>query len=97
MSTPRGRLRLIAIAEGTSYLLLLFVTMPLKYWADMPEPNYVVGMAHGLLFMLYVAAALHALVHYRWGFGRAIFLVAGALVPFVSFMLERVLRREEQA
>ncbi len=94
MSSPRSRLRWMALAEGLSYLLLLFVAMPLKYWADWPLGVRYVGWAHGVLFVAYGAAALHALLHYRWGLGRAFYLAAAALVPFVSFALERTLRRE---
>ena len=46
--------RITAILEGISYLLLFALTMPLKYWADMTEPNKVVGYAHGFLFIAYV-------------------------------------------
>ena len=57
-TTSLGRLRLLALAEGISFLLLLFVTMPLKYVFDYPEPNRVVGLIHGLLFVLYVLAVI---------------------------------------
>ncbi|MFN3316530.1 MAG: DUF3817 domain-containing protein, partial [Raineya sp.] len=42
--------RKVAFAEGISYLLFA-LTMPLKYIFKIPEPNYVVGLAHGLLFV----------------------------------------------
>ena len=45
--------RKIAIAEGISYILLLFIAMPLKYWANMPQAVKYTGWAHGLLFVLY--------------------------------------------
>ena len=51
--TPLGRLRIVAFVEGCSYLLL-GITMVLKYRFSMPRPNYVVGMAHGVLFVLLV-------------------------------------------
>ena len=51
-------LRVIRVVEGVSFLLLLGVAMPLKYFADTPQAVSVVGMAHGLLFVaLYLAAA----------------------------------------
>jgi len=46
--TPIGRLRIIAIAEGISYLLFA-ITMPLKYVLEITAPNFYVGAAHGLL------------------------------------------------
>ena len=53
LKTPLGRLRIVAFVEGCSYLLL-GITMVLKYRFSMPRPNYVVGMAHGVLFVLLV-------------------------------------------
>ena len=45
--------RYVGYAEGTSFLLLLGIAMPLKYAADIPEGVEVVGMLHGLLFILF--------------------------------------------
>ena len=53
IKTPLGRLRIIAFIEGFSFLILGF-TMILKYQYAMPHPNYIVGMMHGVLFILYV-------------------------------------------
>ena len=44
--------RIIAIIEGLSYLAF-GITMPLKYMYEITEPNYVIGMLHGLVFLLY--------------------------------------------
>ena len=57
LKTPLGRLRIVAFVEGCSYLLL-GITMVLKYRFSMPRPNYVVGMAHGVLFVLCVVLVL---------------------------------------
>ncbi|WP_246070000.1 DUF3817 domain-containing protein [Mangrovivirga cuniculi] len=65
LKTTLGRFRLIAILEGISYLLFA-ITMPLKYILDIPQPNYVVGMAHGVLFIAYILFALTAIVTYKW-------------------------------
>lgn len=48
------RFRMTALAEGSSFLLLRFVAMPMKYWMGMPKVVTVVGAIHGLLFLLYV-------------------------------------------
>src|SRR5690554_5622402 len=61
-----GRFRLIALLEGTSYLLLLFIAMPLKYMMDMPQMVTWVGRAHGLLFVLYVLAGISVAIDRRW-------------------------------
>ena len=46
--------RYIALAEGISFLILLFIAMPLKYLANMPEPVKLFGMMHGVLFVLFI-------------------------------------------
>ena len=60
LKTSLGRLRVIGWWEGVSFLLLLGVAMPLKYFADWPLGVRYVGMAHGILFLLYVVAAIQA-------------------------------------
>ena len=53
LKTSLGRLRIVAFIEGCSYLLL-GITMVLKYRFSMPRPNYMVGMAHGVLYVVLV-------------------------------------------
>ncbi|MDX2186410.1 MAG: DUF3817 domain-containing protein [Opitutaceae bacterium] len=89
LKSPLGRLRLIANYEGWSYLLLLFVAMPLKYFAGEPGAVRVVGMAHGILFILCVVGALHAHVVYRWTLGRTALILGSTLVPFGTFVVDR--------
>src|SRR5690349_20635048 len=53
-NTSLGRFRAIALLEGLSFVLLLFIAMPLKYLAGMPLGVKMVGWAHGMLFVLYL-------------------------------------------
>ena len=55
--------RMTGLAEGVSFLTLLCVAMPLKYFMGIPEAVRVVGLIHGILFLLYVG--LLALLHVR--------------------------------
>ncbi|HZP15686.1 MAG TPA: DUF3817 domain-containing protein, partial [Nocardioides sp.] len=57
---PVGRVRGVGMIEGTSFLVLLFIAMPLKYFAGMPEVVFWVGLVHGILFLSYAAVALVA-------------------------------------
>ena len=52
--TALKSLTLIGYLEGTSFLLLLFIAMPLKYMLDIPEGVKYIGMAHGILFITYI-------------------------------------------
>lgn len=96
MNTPIGRLRVVGIIEGISYLILLGIAMPLKYLAGIPEVVKVVGWAHGVLFVLYVLALLHVWVVRHWSFGRAALAFVASLLPFGTFLFDKSLRREEQ-
>ena len=89
LSTPLGRVRLLGIIEGWSFVLLLFVAMPLKYLAGYPQAVSVVGMAHGILFLALVAAALQAQVEDEtWPLKRTAIVTLGALLPFGPFVVE---------
>ena len=75
------QLRIVGIIEGISFLVLLGIAMPLKYLADMPRAVSVVGMAHGVLFILYLAAIVHAHVTVRWPMARAHRARGGRVAP----------------
>lgn len=89
---PIPFLRYVALAEAVSYLVLLFVAMPLKYLADLSLAVKWVGWAHGLLFLIFCWALLQAWIAARWSFGRVVLLFVAALLPFVPFFLDKRLR-----
>ena len=87
--TSLGRLRLIAFLEGVSLLVLLGVAMPLKYLAGQPTAVRFVGMAHGLLFVLYVLLLIHVALQQRWSFGKTALALLASVVPFGTFWADR--------
>jgi len=95
LRTPLGRFRLIGMLEGVSFLLLLFVAMPLKYVADIPGPVTVVGMIHGALFALYLAAAAYMAFAAGWRLPRVLGAVAAAILPFGPFVFDLRLRADD--
>ena len=86
------QLRIIGILEGTSYLVLLLIAMPLKYFADSPGAVRIVGMAHGVLFVMFVAWVLMVGYRYRWPFVRYVYAAIASVVPFGTFVFDRTLR-----
>jgi len=93
--TSLGRLRVIGWWEGVSFLLLLGVAMPLKYFADWPLAVRYVGMVHGILFLLYVAAAIQAALDHNWSWKRTALVLAASLLPGGPFVVDaRILRPE---
>ena len=93
LKTALGRLRIVAFMEGCSFLLLGF-TMILKYKFSMPEPNYVVGLAHGILFVLYIFLLLQVSFLHRWSIFKMFMAFIASLIPFGTFYADKVLFRE---
>jgi integral membrane protein len=94
MSATLRTFTTVALIEGISYILLLGVAMPFKYLLDMPLGVKVVGWAHGVLFVAYVALLLSCWVTYKWSFGRVVWYFVASLLPFLPFIVERSLKRE---
>lgn len=83
--TSLGRLRVVGFLEGVSFLVLLGVAMPLKYYWGEPQAVRVVGMAHGVLFLAYLAATLQAMLEHGWTLKRAALVAAASLAPCGTF------------
>lgn len=92
-----SRFRWVALFEGTSFLLLLFITMPLKYMAEMPYPNKLIGMLHGLLTVLYLFALIEFAMEHKIGFKKSMLFLAASLIPFGTFYAEKKWLRPLQA
>ena len=99
--TPVGRVRAVGMGEAVSFLLLLFVAMPLKYLSGMPEIGkpavFWVGLVHGLLFLTYASATFRA-----WWLGHMTAKLVGlaaiaSIVPFGPFVIDRKLKAHEDA
>ncbi len=89
LTSHLGRFRLIAFLEGLSFLILLFIAMPLKYGFDSPEAVKLVGMAHGFLFVAYILLLVLVKVDQNWNF--SLFVRSGlvSLLPFGTFYADK--------
>ena len=94
-NTSLGRFRLVAISEGISYMLLLFIAMPLKYMADIPDAVKYTGWVHGILFMVYILALISVKVDRNWSISKSALAFVISLVPFAAFIFDKYLRKEE--
>ena len=79
----------ISLLEGISFLLLLFIAMPLKYIFEMPEMVSQVGMAHGVLFIAYIGMALLLVRPLNWGLKQTAIIMGCSLLPFGPFYVEK--------
>jgi integral membrane protein len=96
LKTPIGRLRAIGLVEGVSYLVLLGIAMPLKYFAGIPMAVKIVGWTHGLLFVLFCTALAHVMLAVRWSIGRGTVVFIASLVPLGTFLIDPRLKREDE-
>ncbi len=75
--------------EGTSFIVLLLIAMPLKYVYGMPQAVSVVGMAHGVLFMLYVALAFGVSDQENWPRRKLFYAFMASVFPLGTFVFDR--------
>ncbi|MDG2153571.1 MAG: DUF3817 domain-containing protein [Crocinitomicaceae bacterium] len=79
--------RWIALIEGVSYICFA-ITMPLKYVFEIPEPNYVVGMIHGLVFILYCLWLLVLTLRDSWNWSKGFLFFIASFIPFGTFYID---------
>ncbi len=89
MSGSLKRFRQISLAEGISFLVLLFIAMPLKYGLGYPLAVKIVGWAHGVLFILYFAQGLQTAREEQWPPQLMAWAILASVVPFGPFVLDR--------
>jgi len=90
LNSSIGRLRIVAFFEGISFLLILFVTMPMKYMFDMPLGNKIIGTLHGALFIIYILMAFNVHFEYKWKFTKTTWMVLlASIVPFGTFWVDK--------
>ncbi len=81
--------RLITLLEGSSYLLLLFVAVPLKYL--MGDESYVklLGMPHGVLFIAYIILSFVMRKKMNWNTTSFIIILLASIIPFGTFYVDK--------
>jgi integral membrane protein len=89
-SNSFSRFRLVAFLEGCSFLLFA-ITMPIKYLLKYSTPNYIIGMIHGVLFILYVLLLIQVSVLHKWSFKKMVLAMIAALIPFGTFYASKKL------
>ena len=97
LKSSLGRLRVVGWLEGVSFLVLLGIAMPLKYFAGWPHAVRVVGMAHGILFLLYLLVAIQAALDRNWTWKRTALVMLASVLPAGPFVVDAKIIREEMA
>ena len=82
------------VFEGLSFILLVAIAMPLKYKAGILLPVKIVGMLHGILFLLYSLLLLIAAFTYKWTPIKTIAAFLLSFIPTGTFFLKSLLKKE---
>jgi integral membrane protein len=81
--------RIVAFLEGISYILLLFIAVPIKYLMDDPQYVKLLGMPHGLLFVAYIALALVVGNELKWPKKTLGIVLLASILPFGTFYIDK--------
>ena len=81
--------RIISVLEGVSYLLLLFIATPIKYLLDNESYVKMLGMPHGLLFIVYIILAIMLKYEQKWELKKFGLILVASIIPFGTFYIDR--------
>ncbi|GAA4243537.1 MULTISPECIES: DUF3817 domain-containing protein [Winogradskyella] len=81
--------RIVALLEGVSYILLLFIATPIKYLYEDPQYVKLLGMPHGILFMAYVVIAVLISSDMKWPTRTFWIVLLASIIPFGTFYIEK--------
>ena len=81
--------RVISLLEALSFIVLLLIAMPIKYILGNPELVRVVGMAHGILFILYILGAFLFKNKLNWSNQILGVVILCSIIPLGPFYVDR--------
>jgi integral membrane protein len=81
--------RIIALLEGVSYILLMTIGLYFKYLLNNDTYVKLLGMPHGVLFMLYILIAFLLRKQEQWSFINFVIILFASLIPFGTFYIDR--------
>lgn len=96
LSEPLHRFRILALIEGISFLLIFAVSLPFKYMLGYTTVPYIIGMSHGVLFVLYILMAIELIIRSRVTFFQFLRIIFASIVPFGTFFNDKMLKQQHQ-
>ena len=84
----RNIFRLVALLEGVSYILLLFIAVPIKYWGEDEQWVKLLGMPHGILFVSYIIFVFLIKENENWGIKDLGIVLLASILPFGTFYID---------
>jgi integral membrane protein len=90
LASSIGVFRIIGFLEGMSFILLMFIAMPLKYIYNQPKAVEIIGMAHGVLFVVFVLFAFYLSITKKWNLFKVTApLLLSSILPFGTFVADK--------
>jgi integral membrane protein len=84
--------KFVSLLEGLSYILLLFVAVPIKYMGNNETYVKLLGMPHGLLFVGYLMLAYFLWDSQKWNSKEFFMVCALSVLPFGTFFVGKYLK-----
>jgi integral membrane protein len=81
--------RIVSLLEGISFILLLFIATPLKYYAQNDVFVKMLGMPHGILFLVYITFALLLKFELKWNSKTFLLVILASVIPFGTFYIDQ--------
>lgn len=81
--------RIVAFFEGVSNIVLLFFAVPMKRIFDEPKYVFPIGLAHGILFIVYIIMATMLKIEDRWPIKKYLIIIGASILPFGTFYTEK--------
>ncbi len=97
MSKMLPTFRIVALLEGLSYILLLFIATPIKYFGGDPQYVRMLGMPHGILFMVYVVIAILISKDMKWSTRTLWVVLIASVIPFGTFYIDKKYLKKSHA
>lgn len=85
----KSTFRIISILEGLSYIILLFIAVPIKYLGNDESYVKMFGMPHGLLFVAYILFAYLIKDDLKWNSKTFWSVLAASIIPFGTFYIDK--------
>ena len=87
------RYRVFAYIIGVGLATLVFIGLPLQYWAGVPQVDAIVGPIHGFFYIAYLIVALDLARRARFTLLEMLSMVGAGLLPILAFVIERRITR----
>jgi len=95
MNKKLSWLRRAGIAEGISFLVLIGIAMPLKYFFQQPMAVKICGWIHGILFIAFLSLAWEVKTDRKKSFKWFMTAFLAAIIPTGTFFFDKKLKEEE--